>query len=117
MRAASRTLESILSRRAAEHLRAFQSEIQSRLPGKVSRIVLFGSRARGDARRDSDYDLAVFVRDLANRREVNHLLVDVAYPHILEGIYIQPFAVPSDFLDADRRAGLAQSIARDGVVL
>ena len=27
-------------------------------------MVLFGSRARGDAREDSDYDIAVFIRNL-----------------------------------------------------
>ena len=33
--------------------------------GNVSRIVLFGSRARGDAREHSDYDLAIWVIDRA----------------------------------------------------
>ena len=30
---------------------------------KIERVVLFGSRARGDARPDSDYDVAVFFTD------------------------------------------------------
>ena len=30
---------------------------------KIDRIVLFGSRARGDARHDSDYDVAVFLKE------------------------------------------------------
>jgi predicted nucleotidyltransferase len=33
----------------------------------IERVVLFGSRARGDARDDSDYDVAVFLRDLPDR--------------------------------------------------
>lgn len=33
-----------------------------------ARIVLFGSRARGDDRADSDYDLLVVVNEVANRR-------------------------------------------------
>jgi excisionase family DNA binding protein len=33
-----------------------------------AKIVLFGSRARGDAREDSDYDLLVIVDDATNRR-------------------------------------------------
>jgi predicted nucleotidyltransferase len=30
-------------------------------------VVLFGSRARGNAQPDSDYDVAVFLNDLENR--------------------------------------------------
>jgi predicted nucleotidyltransferase len=30
---------------------------------RIERVVLFGSRARGDAVPDSDYDIAVFIRD------------------------------------------------------
>jgi predicted nucleotidyltransferase len=32
--------------------------------GRVRKIILFGSRARGDARPDSDFDLLVIMRDL-----------------------------------------------------
>lgn len=34
---------------------------------RIERVVLFGSRARGDARPDSDYDVAVFLRDMKDR--------------------------------------------------
>lgn len=34
---------------------------------RVERVVLFGSRARGDAEPDSDYDVAVFLHDMADR--------------------------------------------------
>ena len=43
---------------------------------EIERIVLFGSRARGDARPDSDYDIAVFLRDFRGfGREVARLAV------------------------------------------
>jgi uncharacterized protein len=34
---------------------------------QIERVVLFGSRARGDTRPDSDYDIAVFLRDMSDR--------------------------------------------------
>jgi len=41
---------------------------------RIERVVLFGSRARGDAGADSDYDVAVFLNDLTDRwRELDRL--------------------------------------------
>jgi uncharacterized protein len=41
---------------------------------RIERVVLFGSRARGDAYTESDYDVAVFLNDLADRwRELDRL--------------------------------------------
>ena len=80
-------------------------------------FVLFGSRARGDARRDSDYDVAVFIRDMDNRRTVDHALADTAYRYILTGFHIRPVAVPFEYLEAPRARALAQEIAREGIVV
>src|SRR5260370_33579778 len=41
---------------------------------RIERVVLFGSRARGDADNESDYDVAVFLNDLTDRwRELDRL--------------------------------------------
>jgi predicted nucleotidyltransferase len=41
---------------------------------RIERVVLFGSRARGDAGKDSDYDVAVFLRHMTDRfAEMNRL--------------------------------------------
>jgi hypothetical protein len=42
--------------------------------------VLFGSRARGDARPDSDYEVAVFLRDMVGRCPKPHRLADLSIP-------------------------------------
>jgi uncharacterized protein len=96
-------------------LRAFRRDIEHVLPGKIVQVVLFGSRARGDARRDSDYDVAVFVRELDDRRSIDHALADSAYRHILAGVHIRPVAVPADFMEAESRGTLAAAIAREGI--
>jgi uncharacterized protein len=47
-----------------ERLRAALKQLYG---DRLDRAVLFGSRARGDARPDSDYDVAVFLKSLPDR--------------------------------------------------
>ncbi len=44
-----------------------RAALQTLYGDRIERLVLFGSRARGDARNDSDYDVAVFLSDLHDR--------------------------------------------------
>lgn len=109
--------EAAVTTRAAEHLRAFCREAERALPGKIAGVILFGSRARGEARRDSDYDVAVLVHGLDDRRSIDHALADTAYPHILTGVHIRPVAIPADFLTTSPRSSFAISLLRDGVMV
>ena len=113
----NRELDGLLPGAAVERLQAFRHEVERALPGRIENVVLFGSRARGEARRDSDYDVAVFVRDLTNRQATNRMLSDIAYPHLLAGMHIVPLSVSADFLDHDSVGDLAASIRRDGIVV
>ena len=45
-------------------LKRFRSELDRAYGDRIERVVLFGSRARGDHREDSDYDIAVFLRSM-----------------------------------------------------
>jgi predicted nucleotidyltransferase len=40
-------------------------------------VVLYGSRARGDAQADSDYDVAVSLRDMPDRMAEMNRLADL----------------------------------------
>lgn len=52
----------VVGRDVLDTTRRVVLEEAGRLGVKVDRIILFGSRARGDAREDSDYDILVVIR-------------------------------------------------------
>lgn len=97
-----RSATEISPEQAASRLAAYRRDVQSALPG-VEKMILFGSRARNQAHAGSDYDIAVVVRDLSDRRHVRRVLSDLAYDHILSGFYIRPIPLPSDYLQPNGR--------------
>jgi predicted nucleotidyltransferase len=83
---------------------------------RLERVVLFGSRARGDAHEDSDYDVAVFIKDLGPFwREVDRL-VDIETDLLYDTgavINSMPFGAGA-YQD---RTSLMREIRREGVDL
>ena len=51
---------------------------------RIERVVLFGSRARGDAEPDSDYDIAVFIKDAGTFADESARLAAVTTDILLE---------------------------------
>jgi predicted nucleotidyltransferase len=110
-------LESLVSKKAARQIRTFCRNVSQALPNRVSKVMLFGSRARGEAMGGSDYDVAVFVDNYGDRRATDHLLADIAYDHILAGIHISPVSLPSNYLESAGSTAFAQCLLRDGLVI
>lgn len=109
-----KTVSQVLSQQAAARLSDYKTAVEHAVPG-VERLILFGSRARGQACQDSDYDVAVVLRDLSDRPRVRRTLSDLAYDHILTGFYIRPIPLPANYLETrERPTELAEEIARDG---
>jgi len=48
-------------------LHDLRASLQNVYGKRLARLVLFGSRARGDAKPDSDYDVAVFLHNMDDR--------------------------------------------------
>jgi uncharacterized protein len=64
-------------------LKRFRTGLDELYGDRIERIVLYGSRARGDAQPESDYDVAIFLRDFSDRwREMDRIIpivTDILY--------------------------------------
>jgi uncharacterized protein len=59
-------------------LAKFRAALNELYGERIERVVLYGSRARGDAQADSDYDIAVFLRDMPDRMAELNRLADLS---------------------------------------
>jgi predicted nucleotidyltransferase len=83
---------------------------------RVERIVLFGSRARGDARPDSDYDVAVFINDGGSFAEESARLAAVSTDILFDtGAVIS--ATPFPAAAYRERTGFMHELRKDGLDL
>jgi uncharacterized protein len=83
---------------------------------RLERAVLYGSRARGDAGADSDYDVAVFLKDLSDRwAEADKIAV--AATHILNETGVVIHAMPYPAGAYRERTPLMHEIRREGLDL
>ncbi|MHB0981625.1 MAG: nucleotidyltransferase domain-containing protein [Thermoleophilia bacterium] len=100
--------------------RAFIARVAGR--HDLAGAILFGSRARGDHRPESDVDIAVLLRGRrGNFLDTKLALADIAYEVLLEtGILIQPLPIWEEEWEHPERhanAALLRNINRDGVRL
>jgi predicted nucleotidyltransferase len=97
-------------------LRRFRAALTETYGARLERAVLYGSRARGGARPDSDYDVAVFLRDLPDRpREMNRL-ADLA-ADILYDVGGVVHALPYRADAYNERTPLMHEVRTDGIDL
>jgi predicted nucleotidyltransferase len=95
-------------------LSRFRAALAEAYGDRLERAVLFGSRARGDARPDSDYDIAVFLRDAGTWFEEVVRLADLGTEVLMDTgavISAKPFRAddydePSPLMRAIRSEGL-----------
>jgi predicted nucleotidyltransferase len=97
-------------------LTRFRAALDEIYGERLERVVLFGSRARGDAHADSDYDVAVFLRDLTDRPAELNRLADLGTDILDEtGEFIH--AMPYRAGSYDERTPLMLELRSEGVDL
>ncbi len=83
---------------------------------RLERIVLFGSRARGDFTPESDYDIAVFIRDPESRWDEMGRLAMITTDLLMDtGAIISAKPFPAEAYHEPR--SLMRAIRRDGMDL
>ena len=105
---------------SAPVLQRFRAAVDKTYGARLERVVLFGSRARGDAQPDSDYDIAVFLHGMndlsARMAEVDRLAkieADILYD---TGEVICALPYPAGFYN-DESMPLMHEIRREGIEL
>jgi predicted nucleotidyltransferase len=97
-------------------LARFRAALDELYGDSLERVVLFGSRARKDAHQDSDYDVAIFLRDLTDRwREIDRLAAIETDILADTGAFIH--AMPYRAGSYRERTPLMHEIRRDGIDL
>ena len=84
---------------------------------RLARLVLFGSRARGEARADSDYDIAVFLHAMDDRwaefDRLNSVATDILYDRFVV-VHALPYQEASY---RDDPSSLMRNIREEGIDL
>jgi predicted nucleotidyltransferase len=97
-------------------LKRFKVALDGIYGDNIDRVVLFGSRARGEALPDSDYDVAVFLRELSDRWQELDRLADIG-SEILDDAGKLVHAIPFVASAWRDRTPLMHEIRKDGVNL
>lgn len=101
-------------------LRDLERRMRNRFGARFVKLILFGSRARGDHRPNSDADVAVVLQGpLRDRWATKEAIIEDTYPLLLEtGLYIQPWPVEETALrdpDSAPSPVLINEIIKDGM--
>jgi uncharacterized protein len=117
-----RTLEDILrpptEAEVEEALKRFAADVRRHYGDRLKGLYLFGSRARGDHRPDSDVDVAVVIADAGQELWIErNALSDLSYDRLVDdGVEIQGWPVlESAWKHPDRHSNpsLIRAMQRD----
>ena len=107
-----------LSNKEKNILYNFKKEIEKKFPGEIIEVLIFGSKARGDATRDSDIDILVITKSI-NRKIIKEIRFTGYELEIENGITLSIQVFSSDYVNhlRDLPTQFIQNIDRDAVAV
>ena len=97
-------------------LKRFRAAVAEVYGDRLERVVLYGSRARGDCQPDSDYDIAVFIKDSGSFYDESRRLAAVT-TDILEDTGAVISATPFPAGAYRERSGFMHELRKDDLDL
>jgi uncharacterized protein len=97
-------------------LRFFKNAIVEKLGGHLRQVLLFGSRARGDATAESDYDLLVVV-DHVNSTVTNGIDTIAGQALLEHRAVLSAFPISEEARARRRYSPLLMNVDREGVAV
>jgi predicted nucleotidyltransferase len=97
-------------------LKRFRAAVAEVYGDRLERVILYGSRARGDHQPDSDYDIAVFIKDPGSFYDESGRLAAIT-TDILEDTAAVISATPFAAGAYRERSGFMHELRKDGLDL
>ncbi len=107
-----------LNEKEKSALKKFKAAVEKAMAGNLVEVKLFGSRARGDARKDSDIDVLVITA--TGDWHMSDLVYGVATDILLEDeVCISPKVINKENYDHLRKMGtpFIRNVIREGITI
>ncbi len=108
-------IEGGLTKKAYSDLLLFKIDVNQRFGGMLKSVILFGSRARLEARSGSDIDVAVILDQSAAGTATDRILSRLAYPYVLKGTHISALSLPVNLKKQAENSLLVHTILNEGL--
>jgi predicted nucleotidyltransferase len=107
-----------LTEKERQALRELVEGLKELYGDNLSRVILYGSKARGDAGHDSDIDVLVVLKRMGSRYDEIHRITEISAPISLKyDLVICDLPIEEKEVLADRKTLFVENVLKEGIEL